>query len=160
MTTNLTHEKAVKLSKTYGNLNFLFRAIVPCAIAIAVWGAVKEPSALTPEWVPESMTALYVQVMEVFKTLSFGVVASALVFGMEAKDTIKKTMEEYKVQKRTVFSKNHFVLYLGAGVFLGLCYLVATKAMVFCFGSALSSGIAFICEKKRNDYIALSLEIK
>jgi len=154
-TQKITLEIASKRRKIYSALNFTFRAIVPGIIGLAVWGAVKDNTIAVPSWLawtPDSWEPMILQVVEISRNLSFGVFVLAAIFGLEAKDSLSKAVEEMKTRKRQVFSKNRTVLYLGAGIFLAVVYLFAVKAMIFCFGAGASSAVALVFEKKRNEY--------
>jgi len=151
----ITKEIAAKRVKVYGFFNFVFRAVVPAVSAILIWGAVNEPTEpVMPAWLaaitPESFETIYYQALDILGNLAFGSFAAGAIVLLEMRDKKNKIFEEFKIQKKMVFAKNHIVLGTVIAIVAWFAYLVAMKLALFGIIFAGSSAVALVFETAQN----------
>ena len=159
---NVSKEVAAKRAKTLNTFSFIFRAVVPAIAAGVIFGVVKDTTVVVPAWLswtPETWEPAILQISVWLRDLSFGAFVALFLLGMEAKNSVNKTLEEYKATKKMSFTKNNLKTYLFVGALLLVANVVAVKGMIFCFSAAGSSAVSFFFEKYANDYKSIALGV-
>ncbi len=114
---------------------FILQLLVPIVAALVIWGITKEPRDLT-----------------IFDKVGVGVMVAGFVLVFSIGNYMKEIIDQIKLDKRLVFSKNYAVLFLVIAGLLFLLQGVIWDAILFFAISGGSHLLAYLVELIEKHY--------